>query len=170
MILESALCLECGLCCNGALFERGELRPGDDPARLQSVGLRIRQGRSGNVPTRFDQPCGAFDRCGCTIYPERPAYCRMFECLLLQHVRTGTLSLEAAKKRVRLALRHVQHVRELLEKLGNSNERAPLSRRFRMVQRQLETQSASAETAALFSELTLAISDLNRTLRKHFVE
>ena len=171
MISESPMCLECGLCCNGALFEQGELRPGDNAAALESLGVRIRPNRAGAFrATRFDQPCGAFDGCRCKAYSQRPAYCRAFECLLLKQLENGTLSLGMARKTVRLARRQVQRVHRLLEELGDSNDRAPLSRRFRTVQRRLETQNVNAEVAAVFGELTLAMSDLNRILRDHFVD
>ena len=70
------LCLSCGLCCDGSLFwavpvERDE----EVPAPLDADG-------------RLRQPCACFDG-ACTIYADRPAACRTFDCRVLQTVRAG---------------------------------------------------------------------------------
>src|SRR5437868_1476023 len=92
---SSALCLECGLCCNGVIFADVRLQRGDDPGRLRALGLPIATPhapssasplrKTGGVPApRFAQPCAALDGCRCRIYADRPAYCRQFDCLLLK--------------------------------------------------------------------------------------
>ena len=73
---ESELCLSCGLCCDGSLFQLVKLEPGE----AQS-GLRL-------VPAHdaFAQPCGCLTGTRCDIYDDRPAACRRFRCRLLAHV------------------------------------------------------------------------------------
>src|SRR3954464_7170194 len=90
---NNSLCLECGLCCNGAIFADVRLQPEDDPARLKTLGLSISTPQSRQGTRHFNQPCSALDGCRCRIYTGRPAYCRLFDCLLLKSVnegRTGT--------------------------------------------------------------------------------
>lgn len=99
----SALCLACGLCCDGSLFGRVDLRPEEaDAARRH--GLRVvAGGRS------FEQPCGAYaadDERGprsCRMYDERPRACRRFVCRLYDGYRRDGGALEGPLARVRRA-------------------------------------------------------------------
>src|ERR1022692_2086903 len=76
---SNQLCLECGLCCNGVIFARGQLQPADDVARLQTLGLTLVANRKAETgKQKFTQPCTAFDGCRCKIYGDRPQYCRGF--------------------------------------------------------------------------------------------
>src|SRR4051812_35155751 len=101
---SESLCLECGFCCNGVIFADVELRPRDDRDRFQALGLplvpvRATQKANGTGPGirhyKFTQPCAALNGCRCTIYPERPEYCREFECLVLKSVKAGRLNSAA---------------------------------------------------------------------------
>jgi hypothetical protein len=70
------LCLSCGLCCDGSLFWAVPVKQGEDvPAPLDADG-------------RLSQPCACFNG-ACTIYPDRPAACRTFDCRVLQTVQAG---------------------------------------------------------------------------------
>ena len=70
------LCLSCGLCCDGSLFWAVPVEQGEDvPALLDEDG-------------RLRQPCTCFNGV-CTIYADRPAACRTFNCRVLQTVQAG---------------------------------------------------------------------------------
>lgn len=70
------LCLSCGLCCDGSLFWAVPVKQGENvPAPLDADG-------------RLRQPCACFNG-ACTIYAERPAACRTFDCRVLQTVQAG---------------------------------------------------------------------------------
>jgi uncharacterized protein len=165
-----ALCLECGLCCNGVIFARGQLQPEDNPERLQELGLALLPpGRDRkSQPREFKQPCKAFDGCRCNIYTERPKYCRDFECLLLKSFQSGQTEPDAALGIIRRARRRVEKVKQLLHRLGDSDEHVPLKRRFEATRKRLEGGHGDAETAAVFGELTLALHDLNVLLSERF--
>jgi hypothetical protein len=99
----SALCQACGLCCDGSLFGRVDLEPGEvDRARA----LRLRVIESGKS---FEQPCSALARGTregqrtCGIYEDRPASCRRFECRLHEKLRREGGSLEEPLAVVRRA-------------------------------------------------------------------
>jgi len=161
------LCLECGLCCNGVIFAKGQLQPGDDPERLRALGLAVlRPNKSGE--TKFNQPCAAFDGCRCGIYDERPKYCRAFECLLLEQVNTGKIELPKALQTVRRARRRTEKVKRLLRKLGDSDEHVALNLRVRRMQNRLEREVSDAESAHIFGELTLAVHNLQLLLSEEF--
>lgn len=158
----NSLCRECGLCCNGVIFANVQLQSGDDEARLRALGLRFASNR------KFLQPCTAFAGCQCNIYPERPTYCREFECLLLKSVKAGQTESADALKIIRSALRRVKKVKQLLHQLGDADETLALSKRFRRMQRKLENSPLDKPTAQIFGELTLAVHDLNVLLSEKF--
>jgi Fe-S-cluster containining protein len=165
----NSLCRECGLCCNGVIFADVELQSGDDEARLRALGLRFASNRQSQIVNRkFIQPCTAFAGCQCNIYSERPTYCREFECLLLKSVKASQTESTDAVKIIRSALRRVKKIKQLLQRLGDTDETLALSKRFRRMQRKLESAPLNKETARIFGELTLAVHDLNRLLSEKF--
>ena len=167
--MAEELCLACGLCCNGVLFKDVELQPGDDAARLKSVGLPVRNPSSPQRPPKFAQPCVALGAdCRCRIYAERPARCRDFECALFKAVVEGRTDTAAALRLVRAARRRVARVGRLLGELGDTDEHVPLSVRFRRVMKRFETHAPDAEAAAVFSKLTVAMQRLNVVLSEKF--
>ncbi|HET7625709.1 MAG TPA: YkgJ family cysteine cluster protein [Verrucomicrobiae bacterium] len=166
---SSAICLECGLCCNGAIFARGELRSGDDAERLAALGLSLaRQNYSLSGNRKFHQPCAAFENGCCRIYSERPEYCRAFECALLKKVNAGELEISAALRIIRSARRRADKVKRLLRKLGDTDEHVALSARVRRTIRRAESNISNDKTAGLFGELTLANHALNILLSEKF--
>jgi Fe-S-cluster containining protein len=168
--LPDALCLACGLCCNGVLFKDVELQAGDDAKRLAAAGLPLKARISAAKPKiKFQQPCAAL--CAdnkCRIYAERPTRCRQFECLLFQAVARGEVEIAAALRNIRTAHRRAEKVRGLLRQLGEENETLALSLRFQRTQRRLERDLPDEETAAFYADLTLAVHDLNLLLREKF--
>lgn len=168
--VAGSLCLRCGLCCDGTLFGSVELRLEDDEERLRDLGLPIRQSRR----PRFSQPCPALDgNRSCQIYGERPCQCRKFECALFQSVHRGRTELAAAVRTIERTRRKADQVRKLLRELGETRETRPLSVRFHLVRRRME--SGGGESSAEWEEqldryatLSLAVHELQRLLRREF--
>ena len=156
------LCLECGLCCNGVIFADGQLQPEDDVARLKELGLKLKCGE------KFHQPCAAHTKGCCAIYSERPVYCRQFDCALLKSVSSGEISNDQAVTIIDNARTRAAKVDRLLQKLGDSDEHSALVLRFRRTSKALLNAPTVRETAALFSELTLAMHRLNLLLNQKF--
>jgi uncharacterized protein len=166
---SNRLCLECGLCCNGVIFADVQLEPADDPARLQSSGLPLAAHQRGNVTTlKFPQPCAALDGCRCRIYTGRPGYCRKFECWVLKRVTAGRLDADEALRLIRSARRRAAQVKRLLRELGDTDEQLALRKRFRRMQKRLESAALNNASAHRFSRLTLAVHDLNVLLADEF--
>ena len=166
---SNALCLECGLCCNGVIFADVQLRPEDDAARLRSLGLVFATNQKSKIKNqKFLQPCAAFDGCRCRIYSQRPKYCREFECLLLKSIKAGRTDLAGARHVIGAARQRVEKVKQLLREVGDTDEHIALSKRFRRAKRRLEGIPLDDETAEKFGELTLAVHDLNVLLSQAF--
>ncbi|HOX58611.1 MAG TPA: YkgJ family cysteine cluster protein [Candidatus Paceibacterota bacterium] len=162
------LCSACGLCCNGVIFANLALRPGDNIPRLQSLGLPVRSTRAASRPPHLAQPCAAFDGCHCRIYSERPEYCVEFECVLLKNVKAGRTEPAAALRTINTARDRADKVRRLLKAMGDTDVHLPLSVRFRRAGKRLIGRDVDEETADTYSQLTLAVHDLNLLLADAF--
>ena len=165
---NNSLCLQCGLCCNGVIFADVKLQPGDDPVRLQSIGLPISTPGSAFRTPHFPQPCAALDGCRCRIYSDRPTYCRQFDCLLLKSVKEGRSQTSDALSTILTARQRAEKVRRLLRKLGDTDEHIPLATRFKRTARRLDEVGPDPETSDTYGQLTLAFHDLNFLLSDSF--
>ena len=163
------LCLACGLCCDGTLFDNVRLGPGDDAKKLKALGLPVSVSRAQTPITFFRQPCAALcaDRT-CRVYADRPGQCRTFECGVFKAAQAGRITSAAALKLVKQARRRADKIRRLLRQLGDTEEHRPLSERFRRTQRRLESGIAAKAAADTFAELGLAIHGLNLLAHEKF--
>jgi Fe-S-cluster containining protein len=169
------ICLTCGLCCDGSLFADVKLQRGDNIAQLlfslevsNANQVAKRNSVRARIPIkRLPQPCVAFDGCRCRIYSSRPEYCRQFECLLLQKLKSGAVNRATAEKLIRRARLKTAVVNRLLEALGQT-ETAGLADRFRSLTKRFERQPLDPKTSALYSRLTLAFHELNLLLHEQF--
>lgn len=160
------LCLACGLCCDGTLFDNVRLGPDDAASTLKSLGLPITQSRARTPITFFPQPCsalGADRRCAC--YGDRPGQCRSFECGVFKATAAGRLEPAKALRLVKKARRQADNIRRLLRELGDVDEHRSLGDRFRRTQRRLESGHVTPAAAHLYAELGLAVHEFD--LLKH---
>jgi len=156
--LIDALCLQCGMCCDGVLFADVRPEPGDHSPLFSDGRVRV------------TQPCPAFAAatCACTIYAERPARCRKFECRQLIAVRNGATTTEKALLKIREARRMAAEVERLLEELGYNQKRLPFSRRFQRCQRAAENGKLPVAQFDRLADLQLAVHRLTGLLAREF--
>jgi Fe-S-cluster containining protein len=171
--LNTPICLECGLCCNGVIFANVNLQAGDDAQRLKSLGLALHSSRrvanKGQVPTvSFLQPCSAFDGCRCRIYSERPSYCRQFECILLKKINSGAIDTATARRVIAEVRQSLEGVTKLLGSLGDHHVQKPLRERFRTLTKKLQSQPLNEQQNDSYQQLTLAMHELDCLLSQHF--
>lgn len=103
------LCLGCGMCCDGTLFECVELDR-EEQAPFTSLRL-IRVGEKVAVPL----PCAKHQQGRCTVYEQRPVRCQKFTCKLYDGLTEGSLSLSVAVKRISEARRLFELIEQLLD-------------------------------------------------------
>lgn len=163
------LCIACGLCCDGTLFDLVKLERGDDAAKLKALGLPISVSRGKTPVARFPQPCAAFcaDRT-CRVYAGRPWQCRTFECQLLKDAKAGRISFAAAAPLVKQARRHADRIRRLLRALGDTDEHRALGERFHRTSERLEAGGADEAAKATFADLSLAVHRLKLLAHDRF--
>ena len=161
-----ALCLACGLCCNGVLFGDVELQRSDDAKRLAALGVELfGKGRK----SAFSQPCSCFDGKLCDIYADRPKQCRAFECGLLKRVKAGKLTAGAALKAIAEARRSSEAVLKLVRELGSTDETKPLNQRYAAVVAQPIDMAADEAVLERRGELMMAVAKLVETLQRDFL-
>jgi hypothetical protein len=118
-----ALCLSCGLCCDGTLFTHVALTD-EEGKRL---GLKV-----------LRQPCPSLGAgCRCAVYAQRPKGCARFVCMLGRAHEDGEVSLDDAVALVREA----QALRDALDVLvPGPGASIPRARRY-------EADGPDSETA-----------------------
>lgn len=166
------LCLACGLCCDGTLFDFVQLEAGDDARRLKTGGLPVTVSRGKTPVARFPQPCGALcaDRT-CRLYADRPRQCRAFECGVFKDAKAGRIAFAAALRIVTQARRRADKVRRLLRELGDTDEHRALGERFHRTAERLEAGNADDDAKAKFADLSLAVHHLKlQTLNKFYTK
>lgn len=135
-----SLCLSCGFCCDGTLFNRVPLLD-DERARLGPL-LQVPPGRAHGV-----QPCPALEGTCCRVYAERPLTCRRYRCLLLEAHDADEVSLAGAE-----AL--VARGRELRETLARALEQPANGATVDLARRSALTGPALEALDALERHLT----------------
>lgn len=103
----SALCVECGLCCDGSLFRFLPVEPGDVP-RHAALSLPVVT-QSGRLAMPL--PCAKLEARCCTVYEARPPGCRAFGCWLGHRLEHGEVSFAEALVVVREAQARVAALR-----------------------------------------------------------
>jgi uncharacterized protein len=152
------LCLACGLCCDGTLFDNVRLGADDDAKHLKTLGLPVSVSRAKVPITHFRQSCAALcaDR-SCRVYANRPAQCRTFECGVFKDTQAGRIDFATARRWVVQARRRADKIRGLLRQLGDTAEQDSLNERFRRTKRRLESGVADEAAAGIFAQLSLEV-------------
>lgn len=160
------LCPNCGLCCDSTLFADVELRTGDDAARLAALGLKLHN--KGRMKFAFSQPCACFNGTLCRIYGDRPKRCRLFECGLLKRVNANEMTAKAALRKITEAKKRADRVRELLDLVGQRDERKALTHRYGEAMA-APVDMSDEKDAERRGELMMAVNDLMQVLQKDFL-
>lgn len=158
----AGICRDCGLCCNGVLFQTVRLQPDDSPDRLASLGLKLKR-KAGH--RCFLQPCPAWRQEGCRIYEERPARCRDFECRQILKLRAGEAEESEIRKKIETTKQMVASLQQLLLECGSRNQHRPLLKRCQMVLADASGEQSSAKLARLKQELNELKEQLDTEFR-----
>jgi hypothetical protein len=101
-VSEQQICIKCGLCCDGTLFEHAALQAGEHGSLPEKIEDNYRKLKDEEV---FLLPCHYFDG-KCTIYDQKKAVvCSAFRCQLLKDFSKGQISKDNADKMVLNALK-----------------------------------------------------------------
>jgi Fe-S-cluster containining protein len=154
----SALCLDCGMCCQGALHDKIDIA--ENEVDLAAAG--------GGVERTADRlftplPCPYLDGAACTVYAKRYASCREYQCALLKTFHRGEVSAERARELVAEAKRLLADLRAVLPE-GQSLREA----RAKWRNRSTEWSNASEEERATNAAIHLRMTMVQMFLDRHF--
>lgn len=156
------LCTNCGICCDGSIFNSARLVPEDgavtSPLRTSSD--------DGDDGLYLKIPCAALDNSRkCSVYPNRPEICGSFRCALLRKLDAGTISLSSARKKVELALEQREKTLEIVRQFVAVEDRD-----LRAIHREYLNlgDDPESDNQRLYKEGQLLLNALRRYLRKNF--
>ena len=95
----SQLCINCGLCCTGAIHDAGAL-DADEIAPAAEHGLAL---LTGSTRPGWAFPCAALEGRLCGIFGRRPRCCSRYRCQVLVEYLDGALTFDEAAARTRHA-------------------------------------------------------------------
>lgn len=158
---DANICVGCGLCCDGTLFDWAPLRADDD----RSGPIFEHGARVGDRDDSFHLPCTSVVDGRCQIYElERPHVCGAFFCDLHRAVESGGVAYEDAARIVEDTIRHRDVVRNGLESALGRPLDTSLAVAF------AEFGRLPAEDRAVHQELLIDYAALRLRLTKHFSE
>jgi Fe-S-cluster containining protein len=123
----ASLCAACGMCCDGVLFHSVVLQRGDSSRALAAAGLKVKR-KSGRE--YFLQPCPAYLGNRCSIYENRPARCRHFNCIQINGMTSGEISEASALATISEARKLASRVNKLIGRLAETNPNRCLAHRY----------------------------------------
>ncbi|NBA84832.1 hypothetical protein GVN16_03630 [Emticicia sp. CRIBPO] len=110
----SSICMNCGLCCDGSLFNRARIWNEEDKKLAESLNLTTFSQPDDKM--YFSLPCPYFKSC-CSIYDRlRPNTCGKFFCEPLKKLRDGELTELKTRSMVETAVAARNEVMELARK------------------------------------------------------
>lgn len=159
------LCAACGMCCDGTMFQIVRMQPGEVPAELGKLGLKIRC-RDGEY--YMEQPCSALSEKRCTVYEQRPVRCRLFNCQQLGRVERGETTESEAMMMILETRALVEKVRGLIEQSGLREDGQALVERYERVASTPVNQALEPELVAVREELDEVMRKLKLRLNREF--
>lgn len=138
-----SLCLSCGLCCDGTLFEVGAITPQEADRYADRVNVS-------NDRRHLLLPCPSLEGCRCKTYLDRPGVCSEFKCLVLASLDEGLITNEAAHEAIEEILGRRRHVTELM---GLTDDRQALV----LARKKAEGGTASEELLGALRHLKRAL-------------
>lgn len=157
----SDLCVSCGMCCDGTLFENAFVRHEDDRKVADTLGLVT---HTKNDTLYFHLPCPQFRSC-CLAYDRaRPLVCAAFFCPPIKRFQAGQQSLDEADEQVTALISHRD---KLLELASEFPELAQLN--IKDLRTTLEAYAEDQEKVSRYRMLFLFFFIFRDTIDKYFL-
>ena len=114
----SELCISCGLCCQGILERAAVLEPVE--VELAS-DLGLKRFVTSDGINKFHLPCPLIEGNVCSVYMSpHPNVCSEFQCILLDQLLSGEISLEASLKIILKIKKYINLINENVSFIDSS--------------------------------------------------
>jgi Fe-S-cluster containining protein len=154
------ICIECGLCCDGTIFDHAPLETRDDLIPLRAAGVAFDQDL-----TQFSLPCAALEAQCCSVYESRPSICRAYRCALLKRVESGETDDDSARDIIATVIQLRDQVRPTLSAKVDP-EQATTASLNAMLHTVFRDEGGLSPTER--AELMLDVAALRTMLAKYF--
>ena len=159
----SAICVSCGLCCNGTLYHVAPLTRAEYDNLIAVLDLEL----DSKGQAFLQLPCAALEGTACTRYETRMNICRDYHCGVLEKVADGTLDQEAAVAIVAQARVLAGRLADLMPPGGGASSRITLTQRVKNRYQQIQKIPVSERTAG-DNEFLLAAGSFLIILARHY--
>lgn len=160
----SELCVACGLCCKGAMFEEVYVNP-EEVESVRAVGLGLVTDARSHLPF-IPLPCASHSQGKCTIYAQRFYRCKMYKCKLLENYQQGQIGFELASSNILKCSRLYEKLRKEL----GLKENQIFWQSLREVWKQCPEGGSGVEFRRTHAVLLLETLALIQLLGKHFFD
>lgn len=161
----SDLCITCGLCCNGTLFNYAGL---EEHEFEQVVRLGMKPADDDDK-TFFSLPCPQLDGTKCSCYGDRPAVCGDFMCALVGTLTSGEMSLEETQHVVGRTKEISNDLRTQLREVTGGGPELSIYELTRLLNDVMKKSGDEPAFRREHGALFLGLASLNLTLRSHFL-
>lgn len=108
-----SICVDCGLCCDGTIFDFIQSPPDEDISKWNKLKNVDKDGVKG-----IKLPCPYLDGSKCSIYnEEKPLACSAYFCRLARVVKAGNATTEEAKE----IIKRTKKFRDIFEEEFNEH-------------------------------------------------
>ncbi len=154
----SSLCVDCGLCCSGAIYDHAN-HEADEDALVRSLGMKLIPVKDGQEQA-IALPCPQLDGSACSVYGQRrPKICGSFFCKLARALDAGETDFAAASSKVASAKVLLEQIEPFLEPGETINA---ARRRWR------EQSGEEWRKSPASARFHLLMTSLNLLLDRHF--
>ena len=165
--LEENICIYCGFCCDGTLFNWAKIDKEESLDHLTELNFS-----SYNDTKIFTQPCGYLIDCKCSIYNssslKRPNVCGEFKCKLFRKIEkqkvTSSESIEVIEKTKKM----IQESNVLIMDAFPDLAKLSSSMKIKSIKTKLENSDDKQFFRKQFGNVLLKIFILENWLDKHF--
>ena len=158
---SQGLCIRCGLCCKGAIFNRVDLRENENAHSFERSGFDLLLDEKGYY---FLQPCTLHREGRCIVYEAGcPSICRDFQCRLLRRCLRGRIEWDEAAGIAKKA-------NEMLSKIIESSGDTERLQGFVGVVKYVNQNFTSMSFRKNNAQLILEIMYLRKYIERHFWE
>lgn len=131
----SDICIKCGICCDGTAFDNVNVETTDLNTATEG---KVSKGMKGQL--QIKHPCTAHSNNICTIYSQRPAMCRTYECKLLKLFKLGKVTENTAYEVIDNARSAANEINSLLENAGIPKNNRSIQERMGILEKEALTK------------------------------
>ncbi|MEM1039502.1 MAG: hypothetical protein AAGI12_08525 [Pseudomonadota bacterium] len=169
MSQQEDLCISCGLCCDGTLYQSVQLFEGDPGENLIALGAEISPLETvSEMQTVMKLGCAAHQDGCCQVYAHRPKHCQRFECRTLKAVASGTMSFSDAQTIISDTIAVCDALKKTAEDIDPALGDKSVQELMKLCHDTL-TPETSVDQRVLYAPMLIEAAVLDQFKKKYFI-